>query len=527
MSDIGIGSGVLTPGSYFEIDKSRATDPFAVDTFKVCILGEHQTGAGGTTPETDILFQRVASVDDAFLKYGNSPSFEMCRSFFRNYKVGVNAELYCISKPTDVSGGVIKGISPKLQLTIPSDMVAGTLNVISNGEAYTVSVGANDLNDDIINRIVSAVNVQSSLEPTASGSALSLVVNWSTIENVSEDLASELDADNQQVMVVVESYDKGPLIAAETAVGGGSYGTAAKRQQIYLEAPDSSTPTAIDLADHIAVIPDEVISIFINPYASTGDLTNYNLLKTELETRFTATEQLEGVQFVSEDGTTANIDTALDGFNEFQTVMLDAGYNRATPRYLQIAALAGVVASTVYADPVIPMMNKTLKSVIAEPEQYKRKQFPDRNDILKAGGAATKVNRNTGTVQTESIVTTYTTNSQGLPDQSYRYLNTVLTASYLRQSALRFIRVNYDNYKLGDDPYEGKEGQRIVTPLIMRASLLAWYKELQDLAIVENYAEFETSLVVVRNGQERLDAIINPDLVNQFRLLGGRISFLL
>ena len=94
-----VPAGVLVPGSYIEINNSRAIDPFGTDNFTTVILGEHPVASGG---DTEIKYQRILSETDAYNKYGLSPSFEMCRSFINNLEPGSNVELYCVSKPINV-----------------------------------------------------------------------------------------------------------------------------------------------------------------------------------------------------------------------------------------------------------------------------------------------------------------------------------------------------------------------------------------------------------------------------------------
>jgi len=58
---------------------------------------------------------------------------------------------------------------------------------------------------------------------------------------------------------------------------------------------------------------------------------------------------------------------------------------------------------------------------------------------------------------------------------------------------------------------------------------IALFTDLRDAGLIENLDEFIENLIVERNttDQNRVDALIPPDLINQFRVLAGLIQFIL
>ena len=72
-------------------------------------------------------------------------------------------------------------------------------------------------------------------------------------------------------------------------------------------------------------------------------------------------------------------------------------------------------------------------------------------------------------------------------------------------------------------------GQQILTPKNAKAEAVAIFLTWQELGLVENADAFKESLIVERNiaDRDRLDFNIQPDLINQFRVAGVKISFIL
>jgi phage tail sheath gpL-like len=68
-----------------------------------------------------------------------------------------------------------------------------------------------------------------------------------------------------------------------------------------------------------------------------------------------------------------------------------------------------------------------------------------------------------------------------------------------------------------------------VTPNIGKAEALGWFRELEDLGLVEGFDQFARDLVVERDATnpDRMNWLFAPDLINQFVVGAARIDFLL
>mgnify|MGYP005797066275 CR=1 FL=1 len=89
------------------------------------------------------------------------------------------------------------------------------------------------------------------------------------------------------------------------------------------------------------------------------------------------------------------------------------------------------------------------------------------------------------------------------------------------------ITCKYGRHKLADDGTKFGEGQAIVTPSIIKAELVSAYSELEYLGLVENSKLFKDNLIVERNKTDvnRIDCLLPPDLVNQFRIFAMLVQF--
>ena len=293
----------------------------------------------------------------------------------------------------------------------------------------------------------------------------------------------------------------------------------------YLEEITYITPEiqSIDMDDYIATFPDDVISLFINPYNGQGEVYD---LADEINRRFTPTIQLEGHQLITVKGTVSDLLATANFYNDQHLTVVDAGCNRPTSPYMQLSEIGGVLARELSEDPARPMMQLDIVGTSPEVTMYRR-TFEEQNALIKAGIATTQVD-NTGNVETQRITTTYT-NTNGFADDSYRDANTIFTCSYLRQSLINVIGATYHNYKLADDGIRAAPDQKIATPSTIKATVVAWYSVMMTRGLVENIEQFKQELSVNRSDTDatRVDAVIPPDLVNQFRIFAGDIQFTL
>lgn len=153
----------------------------------------------------------------------------------------------------------------------------------------------------------------------------------------------------------------------------------------------------------------------------------------------------------------------------------------------------------------------------------------NEQNLLLYDGIATYAVASDGTVSVQRLITTYKTSPAGAEDISYLDVNTLLTLGYLRYDFRNYIMRKYPRHKLADDGTKYSTGQPIITPKVGKAEAVSRFRLWESMGLVENADQFKEELICERNIKDpcRLDWMLPPDLINQFRVGGVQIGFVL
>lgn len=277
-----------------------------------------------------------------------------------------------------------------------------------------------------------------------------------------------------------------------------------------------------DLAGLWAAIGDEQYNVIVTPWASAAALTS---IETELASRWGPTRPVDGMAFGAARGTTAQVTAVADNRNSPHVVVMDAATSPSPP-FKWAAALGAVVALHAPIDPARPFQTLALSGISA-PGLNDRRTYTENNNLLRAGIATHDVDAG-NVVRIQRLITEYRKSPAGVDDTAYLDANTPLTLSYLRWDWRAYIGRKYPRHKLGDDGKRYRQGQPIMTPSLGRAEALAKFREWEELGLVEAPAQFKRDLIVERDPRDpnRLNWLIAPDLINQLRITGTQIAFL-
>lgn len=195
------------------------------------------------------------------------------------------------------------------------------------------------------------------------------------------------------------------------------------------------------------------------------------------------------------------------------------------PAWEVAAVITGVAAYYLHIDPARPLQTLPLTGVLP-PAEEARFTMEERNLLLHDGISTLTVDDG-GAVLIERLITTYETNAYGIDDISYLDVNTLKTLAYLRYSVRARISMRFPRHKLASDGTGVGAGQAVVTPKVIRAELIALFRDWETAGLVENIDQFKEDLIVERdtNDPNRLNALIPPDLINQFRVFAGQVQF--
>lgn len=481
-----VPQGILVPGAYIEVDNSQAMQGASLMDYTALICA--QKLEGGTAEP--LKAYSVTSAERAAELFGRgSQAHLMARAFLENNSY---TNLHMIS------------VEDGEELT----KATGTISVEG-----TATLGA---------PICLYIAGQKVSVPCATGTeAAALATAMAAAVNAEADLPVTAQASDTTVTL--------------TARNGGTLGNDIDIRPAYYNEtmPEGIklTITAMskgagqpDVEELMAAWGDTWYHVIAWPW---NDRSSLRTLEAELEDRWGPLRHIDGVAITSKAGTFSELQEFGSGEDKgnYAHISIVEACKTPTLPAVRAAAVAALVAYYGNNDPARPFQTLTISGDLA-PAQEDRLTLEERNLLLKAG-IATTVTDAGGNVTIERMVTNYLTTSTGAADTSYQDVNTLLTLSYLRYDFRSRILRKYPRHKLAGDTETIAPGQAIMTPKQGRAEAVAAFQDWQELGLVEDIAKFKAGLVCERNATDvnRLDWLITPDLVNQFRVAAVQIQF--
>lgn len=477
-----IPMSIRTPGQYIEFDNTRAVQGLPAVMHRMLVVGQRlTTGSVAAGVPT-----RVLSAAQAEENFGRGSMLATMLAALKN--ANTYTDCYAVALDDNGAGAAATGT-----VTIggaPTE--TGTLNVYIAGKAVQVAVASGAATAAVATALAAAVAADTSLPVTAAavGSVVTLTARHKG------EVGNGID-------VRLNYYDgertpKG-LTAAIVAMSGGT--------------------TNPDLQAAITAIGDEQYHTIVCAYTDASNLTKLEAL---LATRWGPMVQKEGHAFVAVSGSFATQSTLGDSRNSPHLTIMGAGKS-PTPAYVW-AAVAGAV-DAYEPDPARPRQTLVLPGLLP-PAIADRPTRDERNLHLYDGISTTTVDAG-GQVLIERLITAYKTNALGVQDISFLDIETMRTLAYIRLSVRARIGLKFPRHKLAADGTRFGPGQAIVTPNLIRAELVALFAQWEEAGLAEGMEQFKAELIVQRNGSDpnRVDAIIPPDVINQFRVFAAQVQF--
>lgn len=496
-----IPTTIRTPNVYMEVDNSRALKGLLVNPYKVLIVGQ-KVAEGNAATDTLYAITKDGLANGYFGP--GSILARMCNVFKQNNQ---NTELYAVAL-SNPAGAVAASASIKFSVAISAVAIGGSMSgtepvfLMIAGRPITEYLYSGWSTKDINSALQSTINADSTLPFIASTTATS-VLNL---------IAVNVGSWGNDLSVMFNFYE------------GQSYPTTFTDSVPTLQSFAGGTLGA-DVGDAWPVIEGQQFQIIISPYTNTSNVTD---MKDELADRFKPDEDLWGHGIMACKGTNASCTTLGNSHNSPHITIMGA-YNSPTPPEEWAAAVGAIAAEKLNDDPARPLQFLKLKGVIA-PNATDRFSRAER-DILLYDGISTWICDTEGNVMIERLITTYKSNVMGLADYSYLDIETLATLAEIRYQYKARMQTRFiiPRYKLADDSFPVPPGAYIVTPKTIRQETIALFGLLQDKGLIENLEDFIANLVVERNtaDRNRVDVLLPPDLINQFRILAGLLQFIL
>jgi phage tail sheath gpL-like len=482
-----IPSNLRVPGTYIEVSNRRASQGAFVGNQKSLLIG--QKLSSGTAPVNVPILVTTATEASALFGRGSMVQ-AMVDAFKQN-----NKYTECWVMPIADNGAGVQATGTVVFSGTPLE--TGLINLYLAGKRIQVPVSTADTASTLATKLVALITDEAPVTATASTGTVTL-----TAKHKGE-VGNDID-----------------LRVNYLGTTGGERTPAGVTVVLTAFASGAGNPTT---ATALVLLPEEVYNFIAFPYQDT---TNLNALQAELENRWSGTMMKEGHAFSA--GTASSINGLITlGLTRNDPHVTRLAFSRdalLTPVHEVAAAYTAVVAQSATNDPALPLQTLELKGVLATTAFD-----PTERNTLLFNGWATYSKTVDGKVLLERAVTTYRVTATGIPDVSFLDSETPLTVAYLRQDLRGFLASRFPRFKLVNDGEPASAGANTVTPNVVRTEIIARFLFWQELGLVEDLEQFKTDLVVQRNANDpnRLDALLPPNLVNQLRVVAGKIEFLL
>lgn len=480
-----IPGNIKVPLFYAEFDNSNASTVGA-GSLEVLMIGQKlSTGSvAALTPTT------VTSAENAATFFGaGSMLARMAAKYLANNSFN---KLVCVALEDLVAGVAATG---QVEFT-GTATAAGVAVVYVGGRKYQVAVANTDTAAAIATAVAAAINADQERVADAAPTAGVVALTARNDGEIGNSIAIE-----------VQYFDGEELPSGITAT-------------VTAMASGAGNP---DVSTVFPVIGEDQYIFVVSPYK---DATNLAAVEAELLDRFGPLRQNDGYGIYAMKNTLGNLSAFGDTKNTQLTTIM--GYQGGLEDEAEWAsAVTGAIVGPIQIDPARPMQTLQVKGISA-PRKVDRFTIAEQQILIDSGIATYFVSAN-GDVLIQRMVTTFKKNKFGSPDNSYMDLNSPLTLSLLRQEVKSMTESKYPRHKLGNDGENFGAGQAIVTPNVYKAELVGLAIDWVRRGLIENIDAFKEGLIVERNAQDpnRLDVCMPPDLVNQLRIVGMKIQFLL
>lgn len=476
------------PGQYIEIDHTKAVRGLPGMPRRILLLGQRlSTGnvaAGFLT--------RVTRKEDGVNFFGRGSM--LAQMINAAIKVNPYTEMWALAMD-DLGAGV----AATFTITVTgAPTESGTAYLYVGGRRVAVGITSGQAVAAIASAIAAAVNADADMPVTATSAAGVVTLT-----------SRHKGAESNGIDVRWNYYDgetmpKGITAAVAAGVAG------------------SGNP---DVLTAIAAMSTGAYYSIVMPWS---DAANMTAMESELQSRWGGMDMRAGHVFTFKAGTAAGLSTYGSARNSPHSTVFGLNKSPTLPWVIAAQAAAGVEFRG-GNDPAIPFRGIELPDVMA-PAEADRLSQTERNLVLH-DGISTIIFDESGKAIVEQVITTYQTNTFGLDDRSLLKLNTKWTVDYMRYVFRAAVARDYPSHKLaGDDVLQRiQPGQRIATPKLIRNTLIASAMQLEAVGLLEDLEDFKANLKVVRSDADecRINAIIPPNVVNQFDVFAASVQFIL
>ena len=441
--------------------------------FKVLLVG-----AGSK----DVEVTRFTTLENARSTFGDEQTYSMLKAFHdRNNHI----ELYGIQK------AITTGTKAQKVITVSSAATeAGEIALYVNDIRIPVPVKQTDSTSMIAISIAAALK-----EKQLYGVIVSSDASTVTIANSYNGNYDLFVSQNR------ESTDVAPAGLELTVVSTAGVGT-------------------IDYGEVVSSLDEERYEIIVVPDKTKAVITD---LIDEVAKRWNALSQLDGFILTSSIDTFANLVTLGETYNSQYLSIL--GVNGIeTPSHILSSAATAVISTSIALDPARPLQTLEIPGLRA-PRVKSRFLRSEGNSMLFSGITPLFVSPS-NRLQFVNTITTYRTDSSGVPDLAYLNVASVFVYTRLRYEWNVATKQRYPRAKLVSNDSRPNPRQQVATPQSILVLFSQKARDWEGIAWINNSDALLASAAaeVNRENPNRVDISVDVRVVGQLEVLATQLG---
>lgn len=485
-----IPQNLRVPLFYAEIDNSRANT--ATFDQRALIIAQI-TGDGTATANTPIICTSTSQAESL----GGSGS--MLHLMYEAYKANDSfGEVWVLPLADHGSGVAATG---SIEFTAPPT-ASGTLYLYIGGQRVAVAVTSAMDESDVADALIAAITADTHLPVTAA-------IDGSNADKVN------LTAKNKGV-----NGNDIDLRLNYLGTFGGEVTPTGLAATITAMASGATNPV---LTTALTNCGDEPFDFIACPYTDTTSLNALRDFLNDSTGRWSWSKQLFGHYFAAYRNTVGNQTTFGNARNDQHGTVM--GFNNSpTPNWILAAQITGRAAASLRVDPGLPLQTLSINGFQAPP-LASRFTLSERNTLLFDGISTFTVGQD-GTCYIENLITTYQKNAFDSPDDSYLQVETMFLIAYVLRRLKTLVTSQYGRKKLASDSTRVPAGGNVVTPKMIKSSLIAEYRAMEAAGYVQNSELFAQEVIVEKSTTpNRVNVLFPPTLIEQLRIFAVLFQF--
>ncbi|KAA8387041.1 phage tail protein [Acetobacter tropicalis] len=482
----GYSSSNRVPGFYFALDGSKANT--ATTTRRVLLIGQ-QLGSSTTTTGVATL---SGGQSDAIAKYGAGSQLARMVTAYR--QIDTSGEVWCLPLADPADGKAAAGT-----ITLSgAATTSGTLPLYVEDQLVQVGVTSGDTASTVAANAATALAAVAALPVTAAASESTINVTAKNKGVTGNDITLGVALLGQ---MGAQSIPDGLTVATANLAGG--------------------TGTQETLASVMAGLGDRVYDLFIHPYTDTASLEVFKSLFDNTTGRWSPMAQLYGHGIAALRGTYGQVTAAGMTLNDPHMTIMPISDSPSSP-LVWAAQIGAWVATSMRDNPALPVTGLAL--TVLPPTDAGRFGRDEQNSLLY-DGLSTHTVDDSGAVLIQRLITTYQTNTAGLPDDSYLGIETLMTAAICLPDMRSYLAAQVGGYILLDDAAKIPAGAKATTAKLIGKLCVARYRYQATQLWVQNADTFAASIVCQNAGNGVVKLLMPYDFANQLWVIAGNAQF--